>query len=263
MIQRLLIFLLLIVILNCKESPKTAGLRIVSLSPAMTEVIFAIGAGEYLAGVTTYCDFPDSAKKIYKVGDFSNPSIERIVALKPDFVIINLPEQRKIKNELEKLGIKVFITEPRRLEDIYKEIKELGRIVKKEREADSLMNFMKEIIKPKSKKKKRVYIELSPRPLITIGRDSYLNELIEMAGGENIFADLNKDYPAVKQEEVIMRNPEIIIVFHPEDVVNRLGWGTIRAIKEKRVYRGLNPDYFLRPGPRLVLGFRELEQIFE
>lgn len=229
----------------------------------MTEVIFALGAGENLVGNTTYCDFPEEAKRVYKVGDFSNPSIERIVSLRPNLVILNLPEQKRIKQELEKLKINFFISSPATIADIYDEIKGLGRITGKEREADSIVNFMKSHIYPLNRKKRRVYIELAPHPLVTIGSESFLNELLEMAGGKNIFSDLKKDYPVVSQEEVIKRNPEIIILLHPEGFSNRIGWDKVAAVKENKVYRNLQQDYILRPGPRLVLGFKELQKIFE
>ncbi len=251
------------IFLNCKVSSNRPDFKIVSLSPAMTEIIFALGSDKYLVGVTTYCDYPDSAKKIYKVGDFSNPSLERIINLNPDLVIVNLPEQNRIKYQLEKLGIKTFDTSPKTLADIYQEILNLGTILKKERQADSLVNYMKMNIKSRRLNKKKVYVELCPKPLITVGGDSYLNELIEMAGGKNIFSDLNKDYPVISQEQVIMRDPDIIIVLHPEKIMDRVGWKGISAIKNKRVYMNLNQDWLMRPGPRLVLGFKELEEILE
>ncbi len=258
-----LVYLIFLLNVTCEKSSYFNDLRIVSLSPAMTEIIFALGAESHLVGTTTYCDFPDSAKKIYKVGDFSNPTLERIISLKPNLVIVNLPEQSRIKNQLEKYGLKIFVTSPEKLEDIYNEISALGNLIKKQKQADSLINYMKANIKPLFRVKKKVYIELSARPPITIGGKSYLNELIAMAGGENIFSDINKDYPVVNQEEVIMRNPEIIIVLHPEDIKNRIGWNRVNAIKNQRVYRDLNLDWILRPGPRLVLGFEQLEKIFE
>ncbi len=247
----------------CAQPPAKTEFRIVSLSPAATEIIFALGAGKNLVGVTTYCDYPESAQKIYKVGDFSNPSLERILNLKPDLVIINLPEQNRIKKELEKFKINLFISSPKSLDDIYGEILSLGRIISREKEAESLCNYLRKNIKPSMKEKKRVYLELSPRPLITIGATTFLNELLSMAGGENIFSDLNKDYPVVAQEEVIKRNPEIIIVLHPEEITNRLGWEGVTAFRQRRIYKGINQDWLLRPGPRLVLGFKELERILE
>jgi iron complex transport system substrate-binding protein len=238
----------------------------------MTENIFALGAAQDLVGVTTFCDYPEEAKKIYKIGDFSNPSLERIVGLKPDLVIVNLPEQTRIKKELEKLDINIFISSPQTLDDIYNEIIAIGRIVKKQQAADSLVNYMKmhisRVDKPvrpavEGSSKKRVYIELSPRPLVTIGAPSFLNELLEMAGAENIFADLGKDYPVVPQEEVIKRNPDVIIVLHPEDIRDRLGWRTITAISNNEVYTTLNQDHLMRPGPRLIIGFEQLKRIMD
>lgn len=230
----------------------------------MTENIFALGAAQDLVGVTTFCDYPEEAKNIYKIGDFSNPSLERIVSLKPDLVIVNLPEQTRIKKELEKLDINIFISSPRTLDDIYSEIIEIGRIVKKQQAADSLVNYMKMHISIVDRSnKKRVYIELSPRPLVTIGAPSFLNELLEIAGAENIFADLGKDYPVVPQEEVIKRNPDVIIVLHPENIRDRLGWRTITAITNNKVYTTLNQDHLMRPGPRLIIGFEQLKRIMD
>lgn len=258
------IFVIYTIFSNCycdKPSVKP-GFKIVSISPAMTEILFAVGAGNDIVGVTTFCNYPEEAKGIYKIGDFSNPSIERIVGLKPDLVIVNLPEQMRIKKQLEKLGITIFVSSPKSLNDIYKEIADIGRIVKKERVADSLIHYMKMNIEPSEhKRKKSVYIELSPRPLVTIGAHSFLNEMLEMAGGKNIFSDLNKDYPVVSQEEIIKRNPEIIILLHPGNITDRLAWKKIAAIKKDKVYTNLNQDHILRPGPRLVEGFKKLQRI--
>jgi iron complex transport system substrate-binding protein len=228
----------------------------------MTEIVFALGAGDNIIGVTTYCNYPEEAKKIYKIGDFSNPSIERIIGLKPDLVIVNLPEQKRIKQQLEKLNTKVFVSSPTSLRDIYIEIVAVGKVVNKERAADSLVNYIKMNIVPSQiRMRKRIYVELSPRPLVTVGKNSFLNELIEIAGGENIFSDLSKDYPVVSQEAVIKRNPDVIIVLHPVDITNRVGWAKITAIKTNKVFTALNQDHLLRPAPRLVKGFKELKRI--
>jgi len=227
----------------------------------MTEILFALGAGAQVVGITTFCDYPESTKYVTKVGDFSRPSIERIVGLKPDLVIVNLPEQRYIKASLEKLKINIFISSPKALNDIYQEITDISKFLKKEREADSLINYMQTNIKPiNPARKKRIYLELSPRPLITIGHESFLNELVEIAGGENIFCDLDQLYPVVAQEEVIKRNPEIILLLHPEGFKDRTGWQKISAIRNNKVIKDLNQDYLLRPGPRLVEGFEELRK---
>ena len=254
--------LLLLGLISCSREHSGSSLRVVSLSPAMTETLFSLDAGDKIVGVTTYCDFPPQAKKIRKVGDFSHPSIERIVALKPNLVIVNLPEQKRIKNELDKLEIETFVSSPKSLQDIYKEITAIGNTLGLERQADSVINYMKQHIQAvETAHRKSVYVEISPKPLITIGAATFLNDLINAAGGENIFSDLEQDYPVVGQEAVIRRNPEIIILLHPEDASGRTGWQNIKAIKNGKVFTNLNQDHLMRPGPRLVNGFQELKEI--
>lgn len=234
-----------------------------SLSPAMTEILFSLGARDNLVGVTTFCDYPEEAKQLYKVGDFSHPSLERIVGMNPDLVIVNLPEQMRIKRALEKLEINVFVSSPQSLNDIYQEIAAIGELIGRESVADSLIDYMQANIKQSEfRSKKRVYVELAARPIVTIGSTSFLNELLELVGAKNIFSDLEKEYPIVSQEAIIARNPEVIIVLHPEDIGDRIGWKKITAIKNSRIIKNLNPDHLLRPGPRLVNGFNELKRVF-
>jgi iron complex transport system substrate-binding protein len=247
---------------TCQKPSSTLELRIVSLSPAMTEVLFVLQKQERIVGVTTMCTYPEQAKNIYKVGDFSHPSLERIIGRNPNLVIVNLPEQKKISEQLKRLNVSVFVSSPSSLSDVYKEIKALGEIIGKEQTAESLVTAMQQQIKPVSaKQKKKVYIELAPRPLVTIGRFTFLNELVELAGGTNLFSDLNKDYPIIAQEEVIKRNPDIIIVLHPVDITQRLGWENISALQNGRIYTKLNQDHLLRPGPRLAQGYSELKKV--
>jgi iron complex transport system substrate-binding protein len=261
-IVSILVCALLLTASFCARKQAANGYRIVSLSPAMTEILFSIGAGDKTVGVTTFCDFPAQAKKITKVGDFSHPSIERIVGLKPDLVIVNLPEQTRVKKELDKLNIETFVSAPRSLSNIYHEISALGTKLGLRRQADSLVEYMmRNLEKVVPEHRVKIYVEISPRPIITIGADTFLNDLIHRAGGINIFADLNKDYPVVGQETVIVRNPDIIIVLHPEDVTGRTGWHKVGAIMNGRVYTDLNQDYLMRPGPRLVEGYRQLVHI--
>ncbi|UCF69970.1 MAG: cobalamin-binding protein [candidate division WOR-3 bacterium] len=254
--------MLLLCIARCDREETTDEYRIVSLSPAMTEILFSIGAGDRIVGVTTFCDFPPQAKKITKVGDFSHPSIERIIALKPDLVIVNLPEQTRTKKDLDRLKIRTFVSSPHSLSEIYAELSALGTTLGLHEAADSLILYMKRNIDSvHTLRRKKVYVEISPRPIVTIGVATFLNDMIREAGGENIFADLDKDYPTVSQEAVIARDPEIIIVLHPQDITGRIGWQSIRAIEERRVHTGLNPDHLMRPGPRLVEGYWALKEI--
>ncbi len=243
----------------CEQNKHVEGMRVVSLSPAVTEIVYALGAEDALVGVTTFCDFPERVQHKPTVGDFSNPSIERIVALKPQLVIINLPEQARVKRQLEQLNMPVFTSSPTSLHVLYAEIIELGRLLDRPSEAESLVQYMEANIRPgAARPTTAVYIELSPRPLVTVGGKSYLNEMLEMAGGINIFSDCAQPYPVVGQETVIQRNPEVIIVLHPESITDRLGWQHITALRNNRVYTDFDEDLLMRPGPRLVEGFRLL-----
>jgi iron complex transport system substrate-binding protein len=228
----------------------------------MTEILFSIGAGDRIVGVTTFCDFPTQTKAIRKVGDFSHPSMERIISLRPDLVIVNLPEQTRIKNELDRLKVKTFISAPNSLSELYYEISNIGAELGFKRQADSLVGYMKYNLQAvTSTHRKRIYIEISPKPIITVGANTFLNDLIFRAGGINVFSDLDSDYPVVSQETVIDRNPEIIIVLHPENIKGRIGWQKVTAIENDQVYLDLNQDHLMRPGPRLVQGFRQLLEI--
>ncbi len=247
----------------CHGPAVKPGLRIVSLSPGMTEVLFAIGGQDMLVGVTTYCDYPAACQALPRVGDFSHPSLERIIGLQPGLVIVNLPEQNRIKTELEQFKVPVFVSAPESLGDIYREITDLGRVIGRTRAADSLVEQMRQAIQPTGHKPRTVYIELSPRPLITVGKTNFLSEMVEMAGGKNIFDDLDKSYPVIQQEEVIRRDPVVIVVLHPEGIRDRIGWSKIDAVKNNRVYADLDQDLLLRPGPRLINGFQELERVLE
>jgi iron complex transport system substrate-binding protein len=243
---------------HCRPQAITPGYKVVSLSPAMTEVIFALNAQEKLVGVTTYCTYPEQAQSITKIGDFSNPSLERIIGLKPDLVIVNTPEQQRLKRQLEQLNITIFESSPQSLQDIYDEIRAIGAKLNATHTAESIVTYMKESIIPSGTIKKRVYVELSPRPLITIGSTTFLDELLDMAGGENIFSDHAKPYPVVTQEAVIERDPQIIILLHPEPFGTRVGWNNVSAVKNGTIFTELNQDHLMRPGPRLVEGFRAL-----
>jgi iron complex transport system substrate-binding protein len=251
----------LFVIPACRSQTPARAPNVVSLSPAITEIIFALKEQDHLVGVTTYCTYPEQAQSITKVGDFSNPSLERIVGLKPDLVIVNTPEQKRIKHQLEQLHIQTFASEPRTMQDVYTEILEIGEHLHATEKAESIVQHMKTVIQPVKRSERRVYVELSPRPLVTIGSTTFLNELIAMAGGRNVFDDRDNPYPVVAQEVVIQRDPEIIIILHPESFGNRVGWSNVSAVQNNRIYHDLNQDHLMRPGPRLVLGYSALVDV--
>jgi iron complex transport system substrate-binding protein len=238
--------------------------RVVSLSPAATETLFAIGAGDKVVGVTTLADYPPEVKKLPQVGGYITESlnIERIVNLKPDLVISAGSLQLGIVNQLDKLGIVVMAIEPNSMTEIMASIRRLGKAVGCEADAERLATDLeKQILSLKQRlegvDRPRVYYEVSDKPLMAAGPNSFLGQLIEMAGGHNIFSDIDKAYPFVNSEQLVRRNPQIILVPNrPEAVHNLLqrdGWQLVDAVKQRRVIP-VDEDRVSRSGPRIVEG---------
>lgn len=256
--------LILVLTLNCTQNFQKIPKRIVCLVPSVTEIIFALGREDYLEGNTIYCDYPAAAKSIDKVGDFSNPSLEKIVGLKPEIVFATMPEQKIIIERLKELGIKVFISQPKTIDGLLKEIKVISKVLGVEPKGDSLVSAMeKDMNQIKSRLTKvPVYLEISSTPLMTVGSGSFINEAVTRAGGKNIFDDFIQEYPVIDQEKVIKRNPEIIFILHPmtkkQEVKERIGWGNIKAVQDNHIYDDINPDLIFRSGPRIIQGIQAL-----
>jgi iron complex transport system substrate-binding protein len=261
--------LILSLALNCAQNMSKVPRRVVCLVPSITEIIFALGQADYLKGNTIYCDYPAAAKQIYKVGDFSNPSLEKIVGLKPEIVFATMPEQKIIIEQLKELGIKVFVSQPTTIDSLLKEIKAIGKILGVEHRGDSLATTMANELNQIIPKQSNIplYLEVSSTPLMTVGSGSFINDVIRRAGGKNIFDDLTQEYPVINQEEVIKRNPAVIFILHPltkkEEVKNRIGWRNINAVINNRIYDDVNPDLIFRPGPRIIQGIKALTQRIE
>jgi iron complex transport system substrate-binding protein len=236
--------------------PRPGG--IVSLVPSVTEIIYALGQESQLTGNTTYCDYPEDAKRIYKVGDFSNPNVERIMRLKPKLVFATLPEQQTAVAKLEQMGVRVFISRPSDFDSLFREIRAIGASLGAASQADSLVRAVQtrlaQVTEPEHRLK--VYLEIAEQPLMTVGASSLINEIIERAGGENVFGDVAKEYPVVSQEQVITRNPDVIFLLHPmwdrSQFSRRLGWREINAVKFGQVRDDVNPDIVFRSGPRVA-----------
>ena len=250
--------------------------RIVSLSPGNTEILFALGLGSKVVGVTKFCDYPPQVPERVKkgqiavVGGFSDPSIERIVALNPDLVLAGSSLQEEVVKDLEEKGITVIALNAKEVDQILADIRLVGKVFGKLREAENLTNEMRRIIDTVVSKtenlayRPRVYYELWYEPLYSIGPGTWQSQLIEMAGGANIFVDAKEPYPIVSAEAVIELDPEIIVVptgymggVKKEDFEKRPGWSAISAVKNGRIYE-IDEDIVNRPGPRIVQGLEQL-----
>ncbi|MBI3654008.1 MAG: cobalamin-binding protein [Acidobacteria bacterium] len=238
--------------------------RLVSLAPSITETLFALGLGEKIVGVTSYCDYPPAAKTKTSIGDTLKPSLEKIIALKPDLVIASTSSQlESFVRNLENAGIAVYVSNPRNLEETLKSIEVMGEITGASESASALTdNLRARIAQVHSRvarlEKPAVFMMLGAEPLITVGGRSFISDLITQAGGRSISADEASDYPQYSLETVIARKPDIIFLQAGDDKLPTRLRQTPAAING-RVYH-LSDEVLLRPGPRIVDGLEQLAE---
>lgn len=242
--------------------------RIISLAPSITEILFYLDLGDRVVGVTDFCNYPEEARKKPSIGFIISPDIEKIVSLKPDLVFATAEGNRPdVVDTLKRVGIKVYVLNPHSLEDILQEILSIGEMtgqIDRAREKVEDLRSRIEAIRKRAEGIKRVKILylISLDPIISAGPGSFIHNLIEIAGGENVAVQLSTRYPRMQMEEIVVRDPEVIL--GPPDVIKDIGawkrkWDKIFAIRHNRVY-SIDPDIINRPGPRIVEG---LEQVFQ
>jgi len=234
--------------------------RIVSLAPSNTEILFALGLGEKVVGVTDWCDYPPEALEKEKVGGYDTPDIEKIVALNPDLILVAYGTSMDVINTLVGLGLTVFGIKTTDLDDLLNDIKTIGEITDKELEAYALTSEMENRIQAVTnqteelEERPSVFYIVWHDPLWTAGSETFIHELIEKAGGVNICQNLT-GYTTISIEEVVACNPEVIITseWSFEWAQNETLLEGTDARQYDRVYQG-DDDLVQRPGPRLVEG---------
>lgn len=238
--------------------------RIVSLAPGITETLYALGLDDKIAGVTTFCDWPAAARTKTRVGGFTNPSIEKIIALKPDLILATADGNRKdTVQQLERLGLPVYVTNPSDTPGVLKSIIHIGEITHQEKDAGLLVAKLQRRLdnitaQVRHKRKPHVFFQLGLEPIITAGRGTLINEVIERAGGVNVAGQDLANYPRYSAEGIIGAAPEIII-FAP--MVNdknfaavKRFWqkfGKIPAVKNNKIYP-IDANLINRASPRIV-----------
>jgi ABC-type Fe3+-hydroxamate transport system substrate-binding protein len=238
--------------------------RIVSLNPAATELLFAIGAGGSVIGRTTWCDYPPEARAVPSLGDGINPNLEAIVARKPDLVLLYTSGQNAdAVRRLRDLGIPALRFRTDSLSDVPRLARVFGRLTGQETSADSLAGaFAVELASataPAAARRPTVFLLVWDQPPMTVGRGSFLTELIERAGGENLFADIRSSSAPVSIEAVAARNPDVILVLgkEPPPFADRPEWKVVRAVRERRFVPASGSE-FSRPSPRAPGAIRKL-----
>ena len=242
--------------------------RIISLAPNLTEIVYAVGAGDQLVGDTEYCDYPDEAKKVAKIGDTMHPSVERIISLKPQIVLVSTASQLEaFTKQLDQQQIAVYVTNPQSLDDIFRSIQTLGDLFGKPNRAAKLIADLRRRADAaeaatKQTKPVKVFYQLSGEPLYTIGRESYLTDLVRRAGGISATADVPGAFPRFSDEAALAAKPEAIIL----PTGGSMGTANAKiaaplknspAALNNRIYK-INDDYLSRPGPRLIEGLEEM-----
>jgi iron complex transport system substrate-binding protein len=249
-------------------------LRVVSLAPSATEIVYALGLADRLAGVTDYCDFPADAKKKPKIGGFYTPNFEVILTLKPDLILATSIEggREETFRGIEALGVPVYVLRPVDFSAVLDSIDRVGRLLGADaagarlsramrEEADGIARALRGAPRP------RVLYVLWGNPLIVPGRDTLITDLIQRAGGESVTGDEGAAYPRLSLEEAVARRPDLIVVAqHGETSVDRrlAEWqhlAVLPAVRHGRVHP-IDGDLIHRPGPRIIDALRLLARMF-
>lgn len=249
--------------------------RIIALSPHSVELLYALGVGDRIIGSTEFADYPEAANKIERIGGYHGLQTERIVELQPDLIVAWEGGNRSEDlNLIEKLGLPIYRSETKRLRHIAVEIEALGKLTGTEKKAAKLIKDFNRSLDALSeanqhKSKIRFFYQLWSAPIRTISTGSWINEMLEICGGQNIINDPNVDYPQISLETVLLNDPQAIIIpsSHGHDNGKLSGlkweeWPEIPAVKNNHIYR-INGDILHRFSLRVVEATTTLCQTFD
>jgi len=254
---------------NIPDNP----VRVVSLAPSVTEIIFEVGYGHRLVGATQYSNYPPLADKLPKVGTYVHLDLERIVALQPDLCIgIQDGNTYSVVNRLDRLGIPVYIINPQNIASVINSVDKMGQILNQTSKSQKIIKGLNQRVNAVTERlfgiqhRPDVFFQIGISPMISVGTSTFISDLIVTAGGNNATPGPNP-YPKISREEILHLQPDIIIMTSmvDEDNVKQLKarwkpWHQIPAVKNNRIYV-LNADVFNRPSTRLVNGLEILARL--
>jgi len=241
--------------------------RVVSLVPATTELLFAIGAGDAVVGRTQWCDYPDAALAVPSVGDGIGPNLELVVGRRPDLVLLYASADHRAADHLARLGIPTMSLSTDQLTDVPRLARLLGRVTGRERRADSVATaFERELAAaaaPKGKSRS-AFLLVWDQPPMTVGRGSFLTELMARAGLRNVFDDVAASSAVINIEGVVARDPDLILTLGAASpkIAGRPEWEVVPAVRHRRFVHAEGSE-FSHPGPRSPHAIRELRQAVE
>ena len=239
--------------------------RIVSLAPANTEIVFAIGQGGKVVGVTSYDDYPSQVASITKVGDFAGPNVEAVAAAKPDLILATSGVQADVVKKLGALGATVVVLDPQTLSGVYADIERVGRLTGATQPARDVVTGMKADVlsirqSVAGSPTVSAFIEMGQNPLFTPGRGTLMDELITLAGGVNVVTQ--SGYVPYSAEQLIKADPQVYLATKgsssdPAAIGSRPGYDALRAVQTRQVYI-LDDSIVSRGGPRIVDGLKAI-----
>ncbi len=246
--------------------------RVISLAPSNSEILFAIGAGHLVVGVDDATDYPAEAVDLPRLGGVYGFNSESILDLEPDLVLVidGMIEERQ---KLLDLGLTVVVIQPTGFDQILESITMIGQLTGEVAGAESLVTSMQAdadrvaaaVAAVSAEERPLVFVEIWDDPLMTVGPGGFVHQLLELAGGINLAADADMEWFMIDEELVIDRDPDVIVTFFAEakkaiEDGKRSAWQGISAVAEGRIY-SVNSDLLVRPGPRIVLGLKDLVEI--
>lgn len=245
-----------------------AARRVVSLAPNVTEILFAVGAGPAMVGVTQFCDFPPAARKVKKIGNFSAPDLEAVAAARPDLVVAAYGNSLEAIAALRRLGMPVFVTNPQDTAGVLRNLAAVGTLTGHPAEARRVVAELRGRLDRLQRRlagrpARRALVVVWPDPMTVVGGRSYLNEAIRRAGGVNAAGGIREAYPKLDPERLISLSPEVILLpmgdrgATPDEVARRPGVADTPAGHDRRIYT-VTADWVVRAGPRLVAGIEEM-----
>jgi iron complex transport system substrate-binding protein len=249
------------------KGPKSTALRVVSLSPSNTELIYAIGAQEHLVGRTNQCDFPPSSVNIPSIGSLFPPDFERIVAQRPDLVFMS-DGNAKTRIKLQSLGLRVMVIHPKTIMDIAASMRILGRTLGRSQQAEVVAKQFEQTLRnitATTMSSHTVMYEVWHKPLMIPGAHTFLADIIRRAGGHPLDTHVTGEWPRVDLEWAITTNPNVILTQNPTRMQayfdSNSPWKHVDAIRKRRVFTVPDENHFVRPGPRVVHAINWLKKI--
>jgi iron complex transport system substrate-binding protein len=247
--------------------------KIVSLAPNITEILFSLGLDQEIVGVSIHCNFPEKVQSKVRVGSYISLDFERIVSLKPDLIVATgAGNTRDMVERLERLGFPTYVIFPKNIDDVIWSVGRLSRLVGREKEGVEIIQEMKRrrqrvVDLTRGVPRPRVFLQIGEAPVVTVGKNSFADDLIRLAGGENVAGNEKEMYPRFGMEEILRKSPEVILIssMNPKGDYHKVlqewsRWKTIPAVKNGRIHL-IDSDLIDRPSPRIIEGLEEMAKI--